>query len=197
MQQQDGNVLCATAPFAGGTHGAPQPQDVPCSPALTLRLSDTPWENLGISEKPGGRGRLNPGKDLVLRPRLPRLHARGRDGHRGSGDWSKGSIPTRLNGSSLCPGPTSFTDDKCLNGSPGIQQQPARHGGKKSSYFVLNIMINSSLCPHVHNNTMQETWKTATRSKGQIMHSTAKLIDKRHINMGCYWRKCQFALRVK
>lgn len=39
------------------------------------RLSGIPWENLGISEKQGGRGRLNPGKDLVLRPRLLRTAA--------------------------------------------------------------------------------------------------------------------------
>lgn len=46
----------------------------------SLRMSsvlgpDDSWENLGISEKQGGRGRLNPGKDLVLRPRLLRTAA--------------------------------------------------------------------------------------------------------------------------
>lgn len=41
-QQQDGNVLCAIAPFAGGTHGAPQPQDVP-----VLRDALSLWHTLG------------------------------------------------------------------------------------------------------------------------------------------------------
>lgn len=47
------------------------------SPVLgpDARLSGTPWENLGISEKQGGKGRLNPGKDLGLRPRLLRTAA--------------------------------------------------------------------------------------------------------------------------
>lgn len=35
-----------------------------------LCLSGTPWGNLGISERQGGRGELNQGKDLVLSPRL-------------------------------------------------------------------------------------------------------------------------------
>lgn len=42
MQQQDGNALCAIAPFAGGTHGAPQPQDVP-----VLRDAPSLWHTLG------------------------------------------------------------------------------------------------------------------------------------------------------
>lgn len=61
MQQQDGNALCAIAPFAGGTMELRSLRMSLFSG--TLRLSGTPWESLGISEKQGGRGRLNPGKD--------------------------------------------------------------------------------------------------------------------------------------